>query len=318
MGHSEADLDSLGACLAVYAIGKSLGVKTKIIYDDSKVERQTKNAFKRMYKNDQIAEMTISPAKAVIEYGTNSLLVVVDVNDPDRVMDTAILKKTEKIIVIDHHRPGKKHFESTMLSFIDASASSTCELLAEMIRYGTRKVDVPSEIATLMLSGIMLDTNYYRKHTGPKTYDASYILKMFDADNVIADEFFKDQYEEYLLRLKIKANYIVPHTGVIICMGESKDYVDKATLAKVGDEMSAVAGVNLVFVLGETSENEVSISSRGDGTISCQLLCEKLGGGGHHGAAAVALSNTNIEDAKNRLLDVLNNYLDYSRVRKED
>ena len=101
-----------------------------------------------------------------------------------------------------------------------------------------------------------------------------------------------------------------------ICPIKPKEYVDRATLAKVGDEISGISGVNLVFVIGEISEKEVYISSRSDGSISCQLLCEKLGGGGHYTASAVTLQNCSIEEAKNRLAEVLNLYLYDSRSRK--
>ena len=316
MGHGTADFDAIGACLGIYSIGQNINVKVKIIYDEDSIDKQTKNAFKKMYSKEQIQEMCISSSKAIDEFKANSLLVVVDVNDPDRVIAPAILKKAEKIIVIDHHRPGKKHFDSTIMSYIDASASSTCELIAEMVKYGTRGITVTPSVATFMLSGIILDTNYYRTHMGAKTYDASYILKSYGADNSIADSFFKEEFETYSLKTKIMANSLTPYTGIVVCMADQRDIIERAVLSKVGNEYVSVSGVNAVFVIGRISEREVYISARSDGSVSVQLLCEKLGGGGHYTLAAAGMQRVTIEDAKNKLLDVLEQYLEDARAKR--
>ena len=316
MGHATADLDAIGSALGVYSFASTICKKVKIVYDEFSLESKTKKAFKRLFSKEEIAEMTISPTKAIDEFNSRSLLIVVDVHNPANTMSPSLVKKADKVAIIDHHRRGEKCIENALFNYIDPSSSSASEMIAEMIRYSEMKIDVTPEIATFMLAGIILDTNYYRNKIGARTYDASYILKNFGADNGIADSFLKQEYEEYALKTKIMSNSITPHYGVIVAMADQKDIVEQAMLASVAMESLQIAGVNACFVIGRIAEKEVGVSSRSDGTVSCQILCEKLGGGGSFTSAAAKFSNMSVEEVANRVKNVLDQYLSDARSKK--
>lgn len=314
MGHATADFDAIGAALGTYCLATSLNKKAKIVYDEESVETATKKAFKKLFSKEQINEMTISPSKALDDFNSKSLLLLVDVNSIQISMCPSLVKKADlekQIAIIDHHRAGGnalKHSKAKF-GFVDPSASSACELIAEMIHYGNVSVKISPEIATFMLAGIILDTRSYKVRIGAKTYDASYVLKNFGADNLLAYSFFKEEYEEYALKIKIKNNFITPHYGVIVSWADNKEIVEQAILAKVANETLNVSEVNICFVFGKISDKTIGLSVRTDGTVSGQLLCEKLGGGGSYSEAAAKFEGLSIEEVKNRILDTLDSYL---------
>lgn len=316
MGHNVADLDAIGACLGIYSLALASNKKVKIVYDEFSLESKTKKAFKQMFTKDQISEMTILPNKAIESINSKSLLVIVDVHNPQNTISPSLVKKAERIAVIDHHRRGEKYVEKTEFNYIDPSASSASEMIAEMIRYSSLDIAVTPAIATFMLSGIILDTNYYRKNISAKTYDASYVLKNFGADNVIATSFLKEEYEEYALKNKIMSNSITPYYGVIIAQADPKDIVEQAMLARVATETMEISGINACFVVGRTSDKDIGVSSRSDGSISCQILCEKLGGGGSFTAAAAKFHNKTVDEVVNMIKNVLDQYLEDARNKK--
>lgn len=318
MGHDIADLDAIGSSLGLYCFAKAVDgkKKIKIVYDEFALENKTKKAFKQEFTKDQISEMTITPAKALDEFTSKALLIMTDFHNPNNGISPSLIKKAEKIAVIDHHRRSANYVERAEFTYIEPSASSASELVAEMIRYSSISIAVPSTIATFMLAGIILDTNYYRIHIGARTYDASYVLKGFGADNALADSFLKVEYEEYALKTKILSNSTTPYYGIILAKADQKDIVEQAMLARVASETLQISGINACFVVGRISDKEVGVSSRSDGTVSCQILCEKLGGGGSFTAAAAKFSTTSVEEVSNRILYVLDQYLNDARQKK--
>ena len=201
--------------------------------------------------------------------------------------------------------------------FRSPAASSASELIAELIRYNDKRLEVSERVASLMLAGILLDTNYYRNKTGQRTYDASLILKECGADNLVADSFLKEEFEEYALKVKIMATAITPHFGVVLCRADNEDIIDRTMLAIVAQDTLQIKGVNACFVVGRTDAKSCSISARSDGTINVQYLMEKLGGGGHFAAAAVQMDNKNVEEGIEELKEVLNLYLSEARAEKK-
>ena len=173
-----------------------------------------------------------------------------------------------------------------------------------------------------MLSGIFLDTGFYKSRTvGLRTFEASGVLKEYGADNAVADDLLKDEYEEYALVNKILASLKTPYYGVVYCNSGDDDIVERSTLAKVANQCMQLKGINACFVIGKTNNNEIRISARSDGTINVQVLCEKLGGGGHFSMAAAAFKDKNSKQVESLLLETLDEYLSDARVqqaKKED
>ncbi len=327
MGHTDMDMDALGSCLGVKAICDWCQKPSKIVYSPKKTEKKARIAFTSAFSKDTLDQMTITPEQAVGQIRESSLVVVVDVSVPARVMGPKILDVTRKVVVIDHHRRGDSYIERPSLAYIEPSASSACELIAEMIHYAAAnpRIELKSSYATIMLSGIFMDSQYFKsKSVGIRTFEAAEILKGYGAENTLADEYLKDDYEEFALTNKILGTMKTSSYGVLYCISDDNDVVERSALAKVANALLSLKDVHASFVIGRTADKSISVSARSDGTISVQLLMEQLGGGGHLTMAATVLPNAKIPDvyhvgdAEKKLVECLNDYLDASKAGAKD
>ena len=319
MGHSMLDMDAFGACLGIKAICDTLGKQSKIVYNPKSIERKTKGALVSTFAKEEVNKVFVSEAEGLDLLKGNTLVVVCDVHKTGMTLAPKIIEKANKVMIIDHHRRGEDFIESPIFSDIDSSASSACEMIAELIKYASSnpRVKIPAAYATVMLSGIFMDSNYFKSTTsGARTFEACMFLKECGADNTKADDFLKDEFEEHALVNKILANTKTPYYGIVYCMAEEEDIIEAATLAKVGNACMSMKGINASFVIGKTATDEVRISCRSDGTINVQLLAEKMNGGGHFTQAACSFKHYSLEAAETRLLNVLNDYLNDARVVK--
>ena len=316
MGHSNLDMDALGACLGVYSIAKKINKEAYIIWDDKLVETKARMAMHAMYNRMELQNIILSQAQANAKLGSDTLLVVVDCHSAKMTLYPDAVEKSPNIAIIDHHRKVEDAIENSNFSFHDSSSSSACELVAELIRYSDLRYPISEKVATLMLSGILLDTNYYRRQTGIRTYESSAFLKEYGASTEEADNFLKDDYEEYLLKTKIMNNVETPMYGILVAKTNKDDIVERAFLAKVANESLTLKDVKAVFVIGRTEMNEVSISARSDGTVNVQLILEKMGGGGHFNAAGVNRKGKALQETYQELIKILNLYLNDATSKK--
>lgn len=323
MGHTEMDMDALGSCLGIKAICDWCKKPAKIVYAPKRTEKKARLAFTNAFSKDALDQLTLTPEQAAAQIRETSLVVVVDVSVPRNVMAPKILDLARKVVVIDHHRRGDSFIERPSLSYIEPSASSACELITEMIRYAAAnpRIDLKPSYATIMLSGIFMDSQYFKsKSVGMRTFEAAEILKEYGAENTLADEYLKDDYEEFALTNKILGTMKTPSYGVLYCVSDDSDIVERSALAKVANSLLSLRDVHASFVIGRTADKQISISARSDGTISVQLLMEQLGGGGHLTMAATLFPNpkvpniTHVDEAEKKLIECLNDYLDASKV----
>lgn len=319
MGHKESDLDSMGSSLGIKAICDNLNIPASVVFDPKSTESKTKNAVTTLFSRDDINRIMVGPHDVMDKLKANTLVIVTDVHRPSMTLAPKLLEEATKVAIIDHHRRGEEFIDSPIFTYIEPSASSASELVSELIRFASinPRMELPSSFATFMLAGIYLDTNFYRAKTaGMRTFEASMILKEYGADNTQADDFLKDEFEEYSLKTKIMSNSSTPYLGVVVSLADSKDIIESATLAKVANQTLQIKGVNACFVIGRISEKEVKISARSDGTINVQSLMEKIGGGGHFTMAAAKFDNSTIEEVNSRLLETLDQYINYVRTVK--
>lgn len=336
MAHTQTDLDALGASLGLKSIadyaksnsktGNKDFTKARVVYSPQNTEAKTRAAVTNSFTKQEEAKIFISPQELAGEKGESSLinsktlLIICDVSRPSMVIDPKLLDRIDKVYVIDHHRRTDEFIENPLFDYTDTTASSTCEMVAEMIYYGnTPEYVLESKYATLMLSGIYLDTNYFRSNTtGARTFLASMILEEFGADVTLADEFLKDEFEEYTMITKIMNSVETISVGVTVAKADPNDIVDIATLAKVANQSMRIKGVNAAFVIGQISPKEVKISSRSDGSINVQLLLEKIGGGGHQASAAAVIKGKTISEVELLLKETVSQYLNDARAIKKN
>lgn len=319
MGHTKADMDALGACLGIKAICDRIDKQSKIVFDLKETEYKTRAAITSSFSRDELDKIMTTPKDAESKMTHNTLLVVVDVHIPKMVMAPNLLDKATKIVVIDHHRRAEDYIESPVFNHIDPSASSASELITEFIHFASinPRIEVPPIYATIMLSGIFLDSSYFKsKNVGIRTFEACTFLKEFGADNAMADELLKDDYEEHMIVNKIISNVSTPSPGVVYAIAPTEQMFDDATLAKAANALLGVKAINASFVIGKTSNKTIKMSCRSDGTINVQILAEKMGGGGHFSAAAVVFNSQDFISVEETLKNVLANYLTSARNDK--
>ena len=317
MGHQDMDMDALGAALGVYEMCRAVDKQSYIVYEPKLTEKKTRTALTSQFSKDELSKIVISSKEALDRIKPSTLLVVVDVSRPKMTMCPELLERTKKIIVIDHHRRAPDDIiEDTVLTYIEPSASSASELIAEMFKYSRRLSGkkIRPIIATFMLSGIFLDTGFFKtKNVGVKSFEACYTLKENGADNGLADDLLKDEYEEYIFINKILSTMKTPYYGIVYCQVDEDEIVERTVLAKVANQCINLKGINAAFVIGKTANDEVRISARSDGTVNVQVLCERLGGGGHFASAATCMTSQSISEVEERLLDVLESHLSEAR-----
>ena len=312
MGHTNMDMDAFGACLGMRAICTRLKKNSRVVVDLKNTEAKTRAALTSSFSKDELEKLIVSSKDAESMVDGNTLLVVVDVHIPSMVMAPKLVDMAAKIVVIDHHRRAEEYIDSPVFNHIDPAASSTCELISEFIRFSSinPRIELPSTYATIMLSGIFLDSAYFKsRNTGIRTFEAATILKEYGADNSLADDFLKDDYEEHKEVTEITSNLETPYYGVVIAMANPDRLYDRATMAKAANMCLTYKGVHAAFVFGKVSQREIRLSARSDGTINVSLLTEKLGGGGHFTSAAAAFVGGDLTTVKNRILMVLESSL---------
>ena len=312
MGHAMMDMDAFGACLGMKAICNRLKKNSRIVVDLKNTEFKTRAAMTSSFGKDELEKLIINSKDAEDMIAGNTLLIVVDVHIPSMVMAPKLIDKAAKIVVIDHHRRAEEYIDSPVFNHIDPAASSTCELISEFIRFSSinPKIELPSTYATIMLSGIFLDSSYFKsRNTGIRTFEAATILKEYGADNSLADDFLKDDYEEHKEVTDIVTNLETPYYGVVIATANTDRLYDHATIAKAANLCLSFKGVHAAFVLGKVNNREIRVSCRSDGTINVSLLAERMGGGGHFTSSAVTFATSDVREVKNIINGVLDSSL---------
>ena len=307
--HLQADFDAIGAALGVVSIAQAANRPAYIVYEDKQIEPKARNMLKDTFTKSELEAMSITPNRAIERINDECLVVVVDVNRPSITTAARLLEKAPNVAVIDHHRRAEDAIDSPIFSHIDTAASSASELIVEMIMNISESVKVSPKVATYMLAGILLDTGGFKVRTTEATFRAAMHLKELGADNSIADNYLKDEYEEFTLKTKIMSNIESPYFGVVIATAPANQIIDRTLLARVGDELVGVKGVRAAFVVGYLSDRTVGISARSDGNVNVQFIIEKMGGGGHHSAAAVQINNEKLENVHAQLKKVLSLYI---------
>ena len=310
MGHRNPDYDCIGAAIGIAQFGLFAGVPTKIISNLSDLNFRI--ATKRLAASPMYADLFVSAHKGLDLVRPGTLLVIVDVNNLSVIEAPEIADNVRevsgKIAIIDHHlQTGEYNFDPVM-NYIDTSASSTCELVSEMLEQSETGSDhdinqlVNDEVASVMLSGIMLDTGRFARNTGTRTLDAARYLYGKGANAERVGTFFNQSYEDYVCERSFSGCMLLHGNtvGVTWSAGTGRGADDRIAAAKEADRLLAVRGVGASFALVMIDGN-VHISGRSDGSINVQLICERMGGGGRFDSAGASLTDTTIEKALEQL-----------------
>ncbi len=303
MGHKNPDMDCFGSAVGLASVVKQLGMGCKIILNNDITA--IGYFLNKLSKESKYDDLFISVEDAKSDLDAQTLVIIVDVHNKSYVADLSLVDKSQRKVIIDHHRRSPDMIEHDILNYIEVYASSTSEMVTEIIQYMVDKPKLTRTEAEGLLAGIFMDTKGFSFKTGVRTFDAASFLKSLGADPIEIKKMFTDDLEDYLLIAEtIKSAEVKDNTAIAI----TPKNIDTVIIAKAADELLNISGISVSFVLGEVN-NDIYISGRSVGDINVQVVLEALGGGGHMNIAGVKISNKTIEEVIVELKEVMKKYL---------
>ncbi len=304
MGHKITDMDSLGACVGVYRGARTVGKQAHIVLGEVNSSiRSWVNQFQesREYEED----MFISHEKAMELVDNNTVVVAVDTNRPSMTECRELLTQTQTVIVVDHHRQTTEKIEHADLSYIEPSASSACEMIAEILQYFEESVRPKGLEADCMYAGIIIDTNNFVAKTGVRTFEAAAFLRRCGADVTRVRKALRDDMDSYKARAEAvrHAESYLDDYAISICPAQGLESPNVVG-AQAANELLNIVGVKASFVITQY-DKRVFISARSIDEVNVQIIMERLGGGGHINIAGAQLSGVTVEEAVQKVKDVL-------------
>ena len=296
MGHRQADIDSLGASIALYRMAVTHGKEAAIVL--TSYNRSLSEVVKIVRDSGNYNFVRSDEALAMMHKDT--LLIVIDTHIPDMTEEPALLAKAEKMILIDHHRKRESVIEGATLTFMEPNASSTSELVTELLQFDDKIRKLSRFEAELLLGGIFIDTNSFSVKTGTRTFEAAAWLRMNGAETTSVRQYLRNDMEDFRQRANITANAEFTKGGIAISKNEGTHENAQIIIAQAADELLDIKGIRASFVVGAT-KHEVVISARSLGDLNVQVIMEKFGGGGHLTMAAAQIKNTSIDEVVTKL-----------------
>ena len=303
MGHTNPDIDVMGSALGIYRMAKTLDKEVYILTNSESA------SIKSFLANiqEEYQEALINSEIALEKIDSETLLVVVDTHKKTYVEEPELLDKTNKVVIIDHHRRSTDFIDQSILTFQEVYASSASELVAEIVQYTQKDIELQTLEAEALYAGIMMDTKNFTFKTGVRTFEAAAYLRRCGVDIIKVKKWFQSDLESYNKIASIVKKAEIIHDTIAISTYEVLEKDTSLICAKAADELLTIGNITASFVLGNT-ENNICISGRSIGDINVQMILEKLGGGGHITLAGAQLENKTIEEAKQLLIEKIEEY----------
>ncbi|MEG0072945.1 MAG: DHH family phosphoesterase [Clostridia bacterium] len=305
MGHKNTDIDCIGAAIGFCKIAEKLNTPIHIIVD-AKYNSSSQMIMERIKKDKKYENVFITKDDIKKQDFNNSLLIIVDTHKKSYLAVPEVLEEFEKVILVDHHRRGPEFIEDTILSYHEVYASSTSELVTELLMY-IPDIELSQSEAEAMYAGILVDTKNFTFKTGVRTFEAAAYLKRVGLDIAEVKQIFQNNFETYTAKVEIvkKAEFIRKEIAISIC---DKTMDNLAVIAaQAADELLSISEVLASFVLCKI-DGVVMISGRSMGDINVQMILERLGGGGHLTFAGAQLAGVELEEAKEMLIQAIDTY----------
>lgn len=308
MGHNLPDIDSFGSALGIYIIAKKFGKEAHIVFGEiSSSVRPFMNRF--IDKEEYPDDMFIKKEEAENYLTASTVVIVVDVNRPQRTECPQLLDKCKTIIVFDHHRRSSDTITGAVLSYVDPYASSACEMVTEMIQYVDDGIKLKAFEADALYAGISIDTDGFNSKSGPRTFEAAAFLRRHGADVTRVRKMLRNDMNEYKAIASAVSKSEVYKSAFAITVFDGEG-LESPTIggAKAANQLLDISGIKASFVITQY-EDKLYISARSIDEVNVQLVMEKLGGGGHMSIAGAQLTNCTIQQAVNTIKLTLDNML---------
>lgn len=305
MGHTNSDIDAMGASLGVYRLAKINGKEAYIVNETA--GSSLENFIKTAKEQEEYENAIIGKEEALSKITEETLLVVVDTHKTTYVEVPELLEKTNKIVIIDHHRRSTDFIENAILTFHEVYASSACELVTELIEYSENDITLSQIEIEGLYAGIMMDTKNFTFKTGVRTFEAAAYLRKCGVDIIKVKKWFQSDLETYHKISEIVANAEIVNDSIGISIYDKQDENSNIVCAKAADELLTISDITASFVIGNLGD-KICISGRSIGDINVQVILEKLGGGGHITLAGAQVEGMTIEEVKQELIIRINEY----------
>ena len=308
MGHKNPDMDAIGAAIGCLRATLNRNKEGYIVLEKS--NPSIDNLIDRMKEEEpEIYEKVISRETALNRIKHSSLLVLVDNHKPSFTECPELLDKTNQIVVIDHHRRGKEFVDNPVLQYVEPYASSTCELITEMLTYMSSDLNLTHFEADALMSGIVVDTKNFSFQTGVRTFEAASVLKRAGANMIKVKALFQDDLDTMVYRAEVIHNTKMIHDNIAVSRFEKESNNSVLVAAQAADALLDINGIDASFVLTiNDGKTHISGRSRGE-VVSVQLILEKIGGGGHLNMAGAQLDTTDLDEAEKILTEAIDEYL---------
>ena len=306
MGHKITDVDALGAAIGIYRAGKTLGKPVHIVVNDPTTSIRPLMAG-YMGNPDYEPSMFVDSEQARNLVDNNTVVVVVDTNKPSYTECQNLLYLTRTIVVLDHHRRGNEVIDNAVLSYVEPYASSTCEMVAEILQYFSDDLRLRNIEADCIYAGIMIDTNNFTTRAGVRTFEAAAFLRRSGADVTRVRKMLRDNIDSYKARAEAVRTAEIYNNYFAIARCPSEGLESPTVVgAQAANELLNIAGVKASFVLTEYN-NEVYISARAIDEINVQVMMERMGGGGHMNIAGAQVKAP-VEETEKMLKEVIDQF----------
>ncbi len=303
LGHKNPDMDCLGAAVGLASIVKQLGKACNIILNND--TNAIDYYLNRLKDNPKYDDLFTTEEEAIEHMNKRTLVIIVDVHNKSYISNLPVVYKAERKVIIDHHRRSPDMIENDILNYIEVYASSTSEMVTEIIQYMVEKPKLTRIEAEGLLAGIFMDTKGFSFKTGVRTFDAASFLKSLGADPIEVKRMFTDDLRSYLsIAETIKSAQVNNKIAIAV----TPENVEPVIVAKAADELLNISGISISFVLGKIG-NDIYISGRSLGDINIQIVLESLGGGGHMNIAGAKVSDATMDDVVEKLEESIEKYL---------
>ena len=306
-GHRNMDFDCVGAAIGVSRFAAALHKPVCIIGKTGGIEEKLNAVLKENEAELKQEVRFVTENEAINQLQDNTLTVMVDHHNSKQSNGSRLLESAKKIVIIDHHRRSTDMGVQPILVYIEAGASSTCELITELSPYISSRVEFSQLDANIMLAGMMIDTNRFHTRTGSRTFEAASALRKLGADPMEVDEYLKDTYDEFTVKASCMA-VAKRHDHGILTVPYKERPLSRSVMSQVADRLLSIQDVEAVFVIADNTEGETSISARSSGSINVQVIMEAMNGGGHMTAAAMQRKRFSIDELEAELLEQIDIY----------
>ncbi|MCS0670756.1 DHH family phosphoesterase [Cytobacillus firmus] len=310
MGHKSPDMDAIGAAIGIQKVARLNQREGYVVVNFNELDTGVRRMMKEIEKNEELFSKFITPEQAMEIATDDTLLVVVDTHKPSMVIEEKLLHKIEHVVVIDHHRRAEEFIHNPLLVYMEPYASSTAELVTELLEYQPKNGRIEMLEATALLAGIIVDTKSFSLRTGSRTFDAASYLRGQGADTVLVQKFLKEDVDTYIKRAKLIETVQFYREGIAIAKGQPDQIFDQVLIAQTADTLLTMDGVVASFVISNRSENMIGVSARSLGDINVQVIMENLEGGGHLTNAATQLHDATLDDVEARLIEAIDEYFE--------